>query len=99
MQEKPKQQLLKVLDVFFLILENLLAFRIVMSYLGNEQSIFHAISNVVLFPLSGLMQKAVYRVDNSTLDILAVVIVFILLGLHKLVDKKQSQNSEEVAPA
>ncbi|MCX7832494.1 MAG: hypothetical protein N2440_06310 [Actinobacteria bacterium] len=96
MAEKNSDAVFTVLDYLLLIIENLLAIRVVFSYLGAKQTIIHSISNIILFPFAPLVNRLTFISDTSVLDVFSAILVIILFYLHKIIDRKNASLLSEV---
>lgn len=88
MVEKKSETIFTILDYLLLAVENILAIRVVFSYLGAKQTIFHLISDIILFPFAPLASKLTFVSDTSILDVFPIILVIILFFVHKIMDKK-----------
>lgn len=78
-----------VADYLMLIIENLLAIRVVFSYLGSQNTFVHLLSDYLLFPLNSLIARTTLVSDSSRFEVLTALLVLVLFYLHKLLDGKQ----------
>lgn len=88
--------LIQIIDVVLLIIENLLAFRVVFSYLGTQSTFIHQLTGFILFPIGGLVERFSYAVDTSRLDVISVILVILLFYIHRYLDKYML-SAEELA--
>lgn len=89
MNEKKLNNFLRdLLDYFLLVVENLLAFRVVFSYLGAKGTVVQKLSDYILFPFLPLINKTTLTSDMSSLELVPAALVIILFYLHRFLDKK-----------
>lgn len=91
-----KDGLQAVLDIFLVVLENLLAFRVVFSYLGVQATLIHRITEIFLIPFGFLRSRLTFTVDSSALELLSVILVFALVLLHRYLDRRLDLNEEDL---
>lgn len=76
-------------DMLLLLFENLLAFRIVLGYLGAESRNFISyITAPLLFPFGRLNQLLTFYADNSRLELLPVILLFLFFLAHRYLDRE-----------
>lgn|GEM_PF-3683800 len=73
-------------DVLLLFVENLLAFRVVLSYLGARDTVIHRFSDIFLFPFKPLIALTSFVSDSSILELLPAVLVIVLFFVHRFLD-------------
>lgn len=81
-------------DTLLLFIENLLAFRVVFSYLGAKGTLIHRLTDLFLFPLKPLIAATNFTSDSSVLELIPAVLVVLLFFIHRLLD---GYLAEEVA--
>lgn len=78
-----------LLDYLLIFVENLLAIRVVFSYLGSQETFVHFLSNFLLFPLSSLIRATTLVSDSSRLELFTAGLVVALFYLHRFLDRKR----------
>lgn len=80
------------LDAILLFVENLLAFRVVLGFLGetDASNVVYRLTDVLVAPLNRAFSALVLRADNSTLEIVTVALVFGLVVLHAALDRRMA---------
>jgi hypothetical protein len=81
------------LDIILLVLENLLAYRVVLDFLGGQSTstIVHTLTDGIVAPLNRLWSGFLIRSDSSVLEISAVILVFLLVYLHGKLDRSAAR--------
>jgi hypothetical protein len=77
-------------DAVLVVLENLLAFRVVFSYLGVQTTLIHKITDIFLMPFAFLKSRLTFTVDSSALELVSVFLVFALILLHRYLDRRSN---------
>jgi hypothetical protein len=76
-----------LLDIFLLTIENLLAYRVVFSYLGIQNTLIHRLTDLLILPFKPLAQVTTYISDSSILELLPAFLVVVLFFLHRQLDR------------
>ncbi len=87
--KKPPQLSMQILDGLLILAENMLAFRVVVSFLGGGGGdLIYKITNPLLVPFSFLQKFLTLKADNSILELIPIVLVFALAIIHSYFDRK-----------
>lgn len=87
--KKQPQLSLQILDAVLILAENLLAFRVVVSFLGGGGGdLIYKITNPLVAPFFFMQRVLTAKADNSVLEIIPVILVFALAIIHSHLDKK-----------
>lgn len=74
--------------MLLILFENLLAFRVVLGYLGAETRNFISyITAPLLYPFDGLNRALTFYADNSRLELLPVLLIFVFFLIHRYLDR------------
>lgn len=77
------------LDIVLLLFENLLAYRVVFSFLGEDSRGFlYYFTEPVLFIFKSFEKALIFYSDSSRLELIPILLVFVLVILHGYLDKK-----------
>lgn len=78
----------QIFDTILLAVENLLAFRVVLSFLGaSSNNIVNKLTQPFVLPFYWIEDVLSLKTNNSTLELLPVILVFLLVILHSYLDR------------
>lgn len=78
-----------IADYLLLLIENLLAVRVVFSYLGSQNTFVHLLTDYILLPLNPLIARTTLLSDSSRFEAVTALLVIALFYLHKALDAQR----------